>query len=169
MITYNGKNYFDLHETSQKTTIAYSTLQRYIKTKKITFITRIDTPYIPEAQVELLKKKPEDKKQVIITYEQSYNDVWLHDKQNLSKLKYWSEGLHINWGEMPIEDLIRYWWYLILPIWKKEENPTKIYPTVIWLVEHKFKSFKEAFEKRYWKKEGIETLQTFWEYVDRLL
>jgi len=159
--------FYSIAEVCTKTGIAIKTIHRYIKEKKIQASLFQKTYRIPEDQLRVLETLIQIRKTpVVITPKDLETDPWLKTKANLLRLKQWSEGLRIEWNKMTLEDVVRYWRYLIFPQWKADPKyRPNTYPINQWISTHGFETFKRSFEKRYFKPEGINTLANFWAYL----
>lgn len=142
------------------------TLYRWIKNKKCEAFSYSNQWYITKRWVDThLSTQKQQKPQVVITKKDLTTDPWLKQSENLAKLKDWNQSKYIHWSNMQLLDYIAYYRYIIKPIWLQENPSSMNYPTNKWLCSHQFVEFKNSFQDRYLKSEGIETLGNFWEYL----
>jgi hypothetical protein len=153
--------FLDISSVLDYLSVSKRTLQRYIKKGKLRIQNIHGGNYVSKNEVELLVHNSHTH-QAIVTTKDVEQDIWLHTKQNLVRLLQWGTGKYITWGSLGLEDVKRYWQYIILPVWRQTQPITNQFPSSGWLVTHGFSGFKRSFEERYWEKNGIKTLHDFW-------
>ncbi len=162
-----GIEYYTIPETIDLTHMNEKTLYRYIKEKRVSYTRFMDQYYIKNDSVQQLIESNHPKFELAITKWDIATDQWLSNMENLMKLKNWAISTYTLWGSMALPDYLAYWRYLIKPLWKRENKTNSPYPQKQWLIDHGFKGFVVAFNKRYLESSGITTLSTFFEYLKR--
>lgn len=161
----NDEPCYLIAECAKLLNLSPHTIKRKIEQHKLNAYQIMGQYYIREQDIQRYKDTI-TKIPIVITKSDYEADQWLHEKENLHKLKLWSEQPYIQWNTMAIDDYIAYWKYLIQPQWVAQKSPYgNKYPSVKWLEVH-FRGFKRAIEQKYLEKiHGIRNISMFFNYI----
>lgn len=166
MLYLNGTVYYTLIETMNEYGLSEKVCRNLVKQHQKDCIQQSNRTLIPKAVI-LNYMNGITNFSVIITESDKKTDVWLQDKNNLSNLNHWAKAVQIPWSKLTLEDYIRIWKYIIMPLyntWRTSQpNPEQysIRPTREWLSQNKLYRVVRFFRDGYGKKYGVNTIGEF--------